>query len=277
MTQFKINSVKDIEKLSYPDFVGLINQWNTPPGSYSTINKLAHFSYMNKNSYLLEVGCSTGFSSREFCTLVGCKGVGIDISKNSIKMANYNRKIYTPKTKVVYKAINGYDYTPKKLFSHIMVGGNLKFFGSPKRMMSLCIEMMKDGGLILATPYYEVRKTPKSIAKRINKNLGIPMSAFNNFSYKKVMNMYNKLEIIFEEKNSLIPETKEEIEYYAKSIISRACKINSISDPDIQHAMEKRLIKLRELINLTRLYQEYIILVLRYKKSVYPNRYAALF
>lgn len=277
MTKIKINSIKCIESLSYPDFIGLINQWNTPPGSYSTISKLAIFSHLNKNSNLLEVGCSTGFSLREFSSITGCSGVGIDISRNSIKMANYNKQKYAPNSQIVYKAADGYSYNPSNPFSHIMVGGNLKFFGSPEKMMSRCIEMIKDGGFILATPYYEVKRTPEKIAKNIHKMLGIPMSAFSNFTYKKVMDLYNKLEIIFEERKTLTQETNQEIEYYAQSVISRACKIHSITNQDIYDAMYKRLVKIRKLINSTRPYQEYVILVLRYRKSVYPNRYTALF
>ncbi len=54
-----------IKQLSYTDFVGFINQWNVLPGSYSTLSKWAIYSRMNKNSRLLEVACTTGFSSRE--------------------------------------------------------------------------------------------------------------------------------------------------------------------------------------------------------------------
>lgn len=273
----RINSVEHIEEMSYPNFIGLINQWNTPPGSYSTINKLAIFSGMNKDSNLLEVGCSTGFSSRELCMLTDCKGIGIDMSRNSIDMANHNKREYASKTKLSYKMIDGYNYKPKGLFSHIMVGGNLKFFDNPEKMMSRCIEMVKDGGFILATPYYEIKKTPDNVAIEINKILGIPMSAFDNFTYKKMMVLYNKLEIVFEERNSLVQETEDEIKHYTQSIISRVCETRSINDPAIKQAMEQKLIKIRRLINSTRPYQEYAVLVLRYRKSVYPNRYTALF
>ena len=277
MNNIKINSVDFIKKLSYPDFIGLINQWNTPPGAYSTISKLAIFSSMNNKSNLLEVGCSTGFSSIEFSVLTGCYGTGIDSSKNSITMANYNKKKYTPNINIAYKFIDGYNYFPDKKFSHIMVGGNLKFFNDPENMLLKCLDMLNDGGYILATPYYEIKKIPNNISNKVNKILGIPISAFSNFSYKDIMKMYNKLEIVFEERNILTQETEEEIEYYCKSIISMACKIHSITNKEIYNIMYKRILNIRKLINSTRKFQEYAILVLRYRKSVYPNRYTPLF
>lgn len=277
MKKFIISSIQSVDGMSYSDFIGFINQWNTPPGSYSTISKLAIFSQLNNKSNLLEVGCSTGFSSREFCTLTGCKGLGIDISKNSIVTAIYNKDKYASKIKIDYRVVDGHEFQVKNKFSHIMVGGNLKFFDNPDIMMAKCLDMLKDGGIILATPYYEIKKMPKRIASKVETELGIPMTAFNNFSYKYVMKMFNKFEIVFEERNSLTQETDEEIKYYVQSVISRACKINSINDLQIQKAMERRLFKIRKLINITRKYQEYVILVLRYRKSVYPNRYTALF
>ena len=61
-----------VKSISYTDFVGLINQWNVLPGSYNTLSKWANFSGLNKKSRLLEVACTTGFSSRELALLSGC-------------------------------------------------------------------------------------------------------------------------------------------------------------------------------------------------------------
>ena len=80
-----------IKQLSYTDFVGFINQWNVLPGSYSTLSKWAVYSKMNKNSRLLEVACTTGFSSRELATLTGCSGEGFDLSEGSIEVRSSHR------------------------------------------------------------------------------------------------------------------------------------------------------------------------------------------
>lgn len=272
-----LNSIESVRKTSYPDFIGLINQWNTPPGSYSTISKLATFSNIDDKSILLEVGCSTGFSSRELSVLTGCRGVGIDISEVSIRMANYNKIHYAKNIEIEYRTEDGYSYSPDRKFSHIMVGGNLKFFGEPGKMMSRCVDFLDNEGYILATPYYEVKKLPSNIVANMHETLGIPTSAFSNFAYKDVMKMYNKFEIVYEERNDLIQETEEEMNYYCKSVINRACDIHSIVDMKIRKEMQDRLLAIRRLINSTRPFQKYIVLVLRYRKSIYPNRFTALF
>ncbi|MGB7958197.1 MAG: class I SAM-dependent methyltransferase [Minisyncoccia bacterium] len=267
-----------IRQLSYPDFVGFINQWNTPPGSYSTLSKLAIFSGMTKASRILEVGCSTGFSSREFALMSGCSGVGFDRSKNSIAMANFNKKKYAPGAAISYEVADGYEFKPKgKKFTHIMVGGNLKFFSNPEKMLSRCVGMINDGGFVLATPYYQVRPVPPRLARRMHDSLGIPLNAFADFSYKETMKLYNKFEIVYENRNALTRETEGELKYYCASVIDRACGMRRIDDREVYDEMYKRLLAVRRLINESRRYQEYDVLVLRYRKSVYPRRYVGLF
>lgn len=263
-----------IQKLSYPDFVGFINQWNVLPGAYSTLSKWAIYSGMNKNSNLLEVACTTGFSSRELAVLTGCSGEGFDLSEGSIAMANYNKKRYAPNIIFSYKIANGYNYKPKNKFTHIAVGASLQFFPNPGKMFNRCIEMLKDGGYILAAPFYVTRPIPNHFIRHAQKVFGITPTTV---SYKEIMRSYSKLEIIYEDRNDLVPETKEELDYYCKSTVDRACKIRDINNQEIYNAMYKRIFEVKKMSNDLRPYQRYSALVLRYRKSVYPNRFVELF
>lgn len=263
-----------IQKLSYTDFVGFVNQWNVLPGSYSTLSKLAIHSRMNKNSHILEVACTTGFSSRELAVLTGCSGEGFDLSKSSIEMANYNKKQYAPNIDFSYKVADGYSYKPQRKFTHIAVGASLQFFPDPGKMFNRCVEMLKDGGYILAAPFYVDRPIPNYLIRRAQKVFGITPTTV---SYKEIMRSYSKLEIIYEDRNDLVPETKEELAYYCKSTIDRACKIRNINNQEIYNAMYKRLFGVKKMSNDLRPYQRYGVLVLRYRKSVYPNRFVELF
>lgn len=263
-----------IKKLSYTDFVGFVNQWNVLPGSYSTLSKWANYSQMNKNSRLLEVACTTGFSSRELTTLTGCSGEGFDLSKKSIEMANYNKKRYAPRINFSYKVADGYHYKPQGKFTHIAIGASLKFFPDPEKMISKCINMLEDSGYILASPFYVVHTIPENLIKRARKIFGIIPT---NVSYKEIMQLYNKFEIIYEDRNELIPETEDELKYYCKSTIDRTCKIHGIKDERIYQTMLNRLFKIKAMSNDLRPYQRYSVLVLRFRKSVYPNRFVELF
>src|SRR3989338_1350851 len=263
-----------IKQLSYTDFVGFVNQWNVLPGSYSTLSKWAIHSRMNKNSRLLEGACTTGFSSRELATLTGCSGEGFDLSESSIEMANYNKKRYVPEINFSYKVADGYRYKSRGKFTHIAVGASLQFFPDSEKMVSRCISMLEDGGYILAAPFYVVRTIPSNLIKRAQKVFGITPT---NVSYKEIMQLYNKFEIIYEDRNELIQETKDELEYYCRSTVDRACEMRNIKNKKVYEAMFGRLFEVKEMSNDLRPYQRYSVLVLRFRKSVYPNRFVELF
>lgn len=263
-----------IKQISYTDFVGIINQWNVLPGSFVTLSKLAQFSGLNKKSRLLEVACTTGFSSRELSLLSGCSGEGFDLSEKSVRMANYNKEKYAPSIDFSYVVADGYGYKTKKKFTHIIVGASLGFFPDPQRMLRRCTEMMHDGGYLLASPFYITKPIPESLIKRAQKVFEITPTGV---SYKEIMKLYNKLEILFEEKNELEQETEEELHYYCKSTIDRACEMLKITDENVYDAMYDRLYEVKKMSNDLRPYQGYSVLVLRYRKLVYPNRFVELF
>ena len=263
-----------INKLSYTDFVGFINQWNVLPGAHSTLSRWAVYSQMNADSRLLEVACTTGFSSRELAILTGCKGKGFDLSEKSIEMAEYNKKRYAPQINFSYEVADGYEYSANKKYSHIAVGASLKFFPDPEKMLERCIEMLRENGYILASPFYVTDQIPDDLVRRFKQIFDITPT---NVSYKEIMSLYNKLEVIYENRNKLVKETEDELVYYCHSTIKRACEIRNIDDNKAYHAMFDKLLEVKKMSNDLRPYQEYSVLVLRYRKSVYPNRFIELF
>lgn len=263
-----------VRSLSYTDFVGLINQWNVLPGSFVTLSKWAKFSDLNSESRLLEVACTTGFSSRELAILSGCSGEGFDLSKKSVAMATYNKKKYAPDIDFSYRVADGYGFKAEHSFTHIVVGASLGFFPDPQKMLNKCIDMLDDGGCILAAPFYVIEPIPETLIKRAEKVFEITPT---QVPYKEIMKLYNKLEILFEEHNSLIEETDEELHYYCKSTVERACQMLHIDDEETYNAIYDRLFDIKKMSNDLRRYQRYVVLVLRYRKSVYPNRFVELF
>ena len=265
---------KYIEQLSYSDFVGLINQWNVLPGAYSTLSRWTMYSNLNKNSYILEMGCTTGFSSREIAVLSGCNGIGIDISKQAIKMAIYNKEQYTPKVNIKYLCCDAYKYKSKKTFSHIIIGAALKFFPDPNEMLKKCLSLLTDYGYILASPFYVTKKIPGGLIQKAQNIFNITPT---NESYKEIMSLYKGLEIVYEDRNNIIPETEEELNHYCSFTTEGACNILKITDNKIEQAIYDRLYSIKKMSNELRPYQNYTVLVLRFRKKIFPGRFVELF
>ena len=55
----------EINKMSYTDFISLIQEENRPSGGKKTIREIALNSFINNESKVLEIGCTNGFSSIE--------------------------------------------------------------------------------------------------------------------------------------------------------------------------------------------------------------------
>lgn len=267
-------SIELVRSISYTDFVGLINQWNVLPGAYVTLSKWIQFSKIDSRSKILEIACTTGFTSRELALMTGCSGLGFDISKASVHMAKYNKRKYAPKIKIEYICQDGYSFNSKDKYTHIIFGAALRFFPDPVKMLEKSLKFLVNEGFLLSCEFYTTKPIPKGLIEKAQKVFNITPT---ETPYKEVMKIYKGLEIIYEDRNIIIQETPEEIAHYCTSIVNRACNMLKINDKKIYRAMYYRLCEIKEVSNLLRPYQNYNVLVTRYRKSTYPNRFIELF
>ena len=268
-------TVDQIRKMSYTSFLGFINQWNIPPGSISTVSEWAVFGRVGQRSKVLEMACTTGFTGRELALLTGCTVRGIDLCRDSIDMALYNHRHYAPSCKLSYECCNAYDFSPKSKFSHVILGACLAFFPDPNRLMQKCISVLKDGGIMLTSPYYLAsKKLPARLIARCKTTIGIYPT---NVPYKEAMRPYRDLEIVYESRKDIVGETREEMEKYCTDTISRACVLRRIERGEVRDAVYRRLYQIKDVSNELHKRHAYSVLVLRNRKKVYPARYVELF
>ncbi len=268
-------TVEFIKNMNYPDFVWFINQWNVPPGSYDTLSRWINYWRINEKSNILEVACTTGFSIREICNITNASWLWFDLSYKAIDNANYNKEKYTKWLNLSYIQANWYEFDNKwKKYSHVIVWWALKFFPDPDKMINRITNFLEDYWLILASPFYGVWNMPKELIEKAKKVFWFTITSE---PYKEIMKLYNKFEIIYEERKKMELETEKEIKYYCKSTIDFAVKKLNINDENIYKALYERLYEVKKMSNELRKYQEYSILILRYRKDIYPNRLVELF
>jgi len=264
---------KTIEDYSYTDFVGFINQWNTPPGSYTTISKWIQFGEITDSSHVLELACTTGLSSREISKRTQCRAFGFDISEKSVQAARSNREKYAPSRNLTYKVGDGYNITFDQSFSHIVVGAALGFFPEPNKMLQRTFRWLKDEGKILASPFYIREPIPNSVQKEFKEVFDITPTTE---SYHDIMKRYRGLEILYQDRNIPVKESREEINHYSKSITKRVIDEKNLST-EIGNVIYNRLKEIKEMSNKLREYQGYTVLVLRKRDAIYPHRYVEKF
>ncbi|MBR7825807.1 class I SAM-dependent methyltransferase [Actinospica sp. MGRD01-02] len=259
---------------SYPDFVAMINQTNVMPGAFATINDWALHARMSANSTLLDVACTTGFTSRELARITGCRALGFDLSANAIALARYNHLQSGRATDVEYVQADGMDFAPGRSFSHIAVGAALGFFPDPPGMARRLVDLLEDGGHILAAPFWCDYELPEEVQTLRRDIFGItsPME-----TRADALDLFRGLDVIYQADHTLTPETDEQVAHYCYSTIERVCHDAEIRDPRVKEAMTERLKSVKNATNRLRAHQRYSVFVLRYDATTYPHRYVELF
>jgi len=263
-----------IQKLNYPDFVAFVNQWNVLPGSHITVNKWRVFGQVTEKSNILQFACTTGFQSREMSLMTGCSGKAFDLSVLAVEVAAYNQANFGPHGKITYFDADGENLDLKETFSHVLVGAGLRFFPNPDVALQRCVAHLEDGGKLLASPFYIAEPIPADLIQRFKGVFGIVPTLDG---YKDIMQPYNSFEVLYEDRNDIYVETEGELKTYCEATIRRACEMHGLKSEEAYAAMYERLYKVKEMSNLLRPYQRYSVLVCRYRKGVYPNRYVELF
>lgn len=263
-----------IDNLSYTDFIALINQTNVPPGSFSTLTKWRINSGLNAASNLFEVACTTGFSLLNLVDAACCKGTGVDISMLSIERAKQNAVQKKLDKRTEFFCEDATTFKSREQFSHIIIGAALGFFPEPAQMIRNIFSMVSDVAYILASPFFSIHEVPTTIIQESKQVLGITPTIQN---YKEIMKLYKGFDIEYEDRLYSVPESEEEMQHYCHSTIERACKGLTISDDAMYDVLYNRLYQIKQISNRLRKYQHYSVLILKYNRDSYPNRYVELF
>lgn len=264
----------DVYALSYTDFVGYINQWNVLPGSFDTLNRWRVFGNVTQESSILELACTTGFSSRELSLLSGARAHGIDISSNSVNSAIQNALQHAPGQQLTYEVADGLTFKSEQKYTHIIVGASLRFFSDPKQMIRKIVDLLEENGILLASPFYTTRKIPEELVEKARKIFGITITTE---SYKDIMWMYKDFELLYQEKSFPIQETAEELAHYCSSTIALFRETQPQLAEEVYGAAYKRLLQIKEMSNELRPYQGYSVLVLRARSKIFGKRLVELF
>lgn len=266
---------ENITTMCYVDFIATVHQWNVPPGSISTINEWAVFGHVTKESRILEIACTTGFSGREIAKLTGCSVYGIDINELSVERAQAAAIHYAPQCDLKYDCIDIYDIPLTTKYTHIILGAAIQFFVNKDQLMGTLIGLLEDDGKILVSPYYlKDKRIPSDVVDVAKRVIGITPT---DFGYDVAMEYYKDLEILYQSRKDIILETSTQMHKYTLDTVDRCCNIESIDDPEIKKLLYKRLYKIKEICNRIHQYHSYSVMVLRYSKNIYPNRFIELF
>ncbi len=276
MKRAMVPTAGEIAELSYCDFVGFIRQTNVPPGAYDTLNRWIQGADISKESHLIEVACTTGFSLREIAARTGCSGQGFDLSTQAITTAQQlAAEQIEDSQRLQWTVSDGYTFAAARPCSHVILGAALGFFPRQREMLIRTLSYFgANDGYLLASPFYIVDPLPSTL---VNKAQHILNMTPTQGTWQQVMATYSGLRVEHQQRLDLLLESEEEIALYCAATSERTMKILDLENEEIYAAIFQRLHAIKMLCNELRQHQNYAVLVLGYRQQEFPRRYVELF
>ncbi len=258
----KINELtkQDIECMNYNELISITRETNRPPGGINSVIEVIKNTFINKNSKILEVGTSTGFTSLELARLVGCKITAIDINPVSIEEC---------KSRAEKLGLQNIDFRigdveklefDDKTFDLVFCGNVTSIVNNREKALNEYKRVIKDEGYIVAIPMYYIKHPSEELVSGVSRAIIVDIKVQDKQYW---LNMFKseKVEVLKEIDYEFDYIKDDKIQSYVKMILSRKHLENLNSDAkkmlDVKYT---RYIKLfRE--NLS--HMGYTILILR--------------
>src|SRR3989344_2866585 len=159
---------KEISEMDYNQLIGLVKETNRPPGGRKTVFEIINRTCIDRESSVLEIGTSTGFTAIELSKLVKCKITSIDINEMSLKEAK-DRALEEgfDNIKFIKANVNNLPFGESE-FDLVIVGNVLSLILNKERAFNECRRVCKKTGFIVAVPMFYIEKPSEELVKRVS-------------------------------------------------------------------------------------------------------------
>lgn len=209
-----------INEMDYNELIGLVKETNRPPGGRKTVFEIANRTFLNKNSEVLEIGTSTGFTAIELSKLVKCKITSIDINEMSLEEARLRAKEADYENINFLKAdVNELPFQDSK-FDLIIVGNVFSLMANKERAFAECRRVCKKNGFIAAVPMFYTEEPSSKLVRDVSHAIKVNITPL----YKKDWNKFFSIpdvEIYFDETYKFNYMADETIQEFVKNILDR--------------------------------------------------------
>jgi len=156
--------MKNITKMNYSEFVGLIDERNRPSGGIKSIHTVAINSQLDSSKKVLEIGSNTGFTSVNLSLLTGCEVVGIDANAPSIAKAEKYVAEHGSEGKVSFLSADACNLPfEDSSFDMIWCSNVTSFISDKEKAVSEYMRVLKPGGTLVFIPIYYIENPSQEI------------------------------------------------------------------------------------------------------------------
>lgn len=262
----KVITPEYLRSMNYPDFVALMKQDNTPPGSAYTVDYWIEHANISDCSVLLDLACSTGYSSRYCFSKTGSSAEGIDISEVAINTAREKAAALGAEDKLRYQVSDACSLPfGDDTFTHILGGCNFAFIQDREKALTEVFRVLKPQGIICTSNFY-YRKTPgEEIINGVYNAIGFRPDPEWTLQYWQDFFASAGLELYHEKNHELSSQPGDELKKNLLSYITAENEYTRQLDETTQNAFYERFLAIREPLNDQRDYQGVTIQLWRKK------------
>lgn len=253
---FEITPV-ELAKMSYPDFVAFIGQTNTPPGGRETLSGWIKKGAISGESRVLDLACSTGFSSRVAAQTTGCSGVGVDISADAVEAARREASLAGLSERLEYKVGDAAALPlPDAAFSHVLGGCNFSFIQARERAREETSRVLVTGGKLCVSNFYYASEPPVSMLDQVEAAIGFRPKA--EWTREYWTRFYGARFALLEEEDRDLPLADEaRLRQAIRKMIFEGSPALAGQSAEVVEYCAERLARIRLTLNAHRRYQRF--------------------
>ncbi|MBJ9324951.1 class I SAM-dependent methyltransferase [Citrobacter freundii] len=244
-----------ILNMNYPDFVALMKQDNTPPGAEYTIDYWIKHGDINESSQLLDLACSTGFSSRECFKKKGSTAKGVDISDKAVIVANEKASKLKADRALKYIVADACNLPFEDAsFTHVLGGCNFAFIQNRTTALNEVHRCLKNMGVLCTSNFYYRDKIPEEIINDVYNAINFRPEPFWTLEYW--CNFYSeKFTLVTEENHEMESQSEDELRNDIYDYVFNRNEFTKKLDKNIQKVIFERFLIIRRPLNAQRNYQ----------------------
>jgi len=211
---------KDIEEMDYNKLIGLTKETNRLPGGRKTVFEIASRTFLNKESKVLEIGTSTGFTAIELSKLVQCRITSIDINEMSLKEAEIRAlNEGFSNIKFLKADVNNLPFSNGE-FDVVIIGNVLSLMSNKEKSFNECRRVCNKNGFIVSVPMFYMEKPSDELVKNVSEAIHVNITPLYKNDWDKFFDM-PELEIYFSESYKFDYIPNNIIEDFVINILNR--------------------------------------------------------
>jgi len=237
-------NAKDIANFDYNQLIGIVKETNRPPGGKNSIFEIVNRLHLSKDSKILEIGTSTGFTSLEISRLVKCAITSIDINERSLKEAkNRARSEGYINIDFVKADVNNLPFDNES-FNVVIVGNVFSLLSNKTKALDECMRVCKRDGFIVAIPMYYLKSPSKNLVKEVSNAIKVDVTPLYKSDWIRFFSM-PELEVYWSKDFKFDHINDDVVRFFVTEIMNR---------PHLKGMNKEAVVKLRDK------YGEYIFL-----------------